>query len=253
MAGKRVLSWGAASAAVAAVLLTAGCGGNDVTFTPAADTSGAIQPAGGAPSGGSGGSGAAPSSSARVPSNRVITRQGSTICVRNKDTGSRACASDHGTAVVDGVVIVNGKVVSTYGSSDGSVVVDNGSVVVDNGSVVVDNGSVVDNEDAASVPTSGRVTLTGAVQWQGSASGTCHRQGEVRHTQVTLAGGRRLEIDVVGSGVVRIELATGGDTYSGNWVGDNGIVSLAGKSLKVNDAPVGRGSHLVRVTAALDC
>jgi hypothetical protein len=241
MAGKRVLSWGAASAAVAAVLLTAGCGGKDVTFTPAADTSGAIQPAGGAPSGGSGGSGAAPSSSAKVPSNLDITRQGSTICVRNKDTGSQACVSDHGTAVVNGVVIVDGKVVSTSGSSDGSVVVDNGSVVVDG--------------DAASVPTSGRVALAGAVQWQGSASGTCHRRGEVRHAQVTLAGGGggRLEIDVVGTGVVRIVLTTGGDTYSGNWVGDNGIVSLADKSLKVNDAPVGRGSRIVRVTAALDC
>jgi hypothetical protein len=238
------MTWGATSAAAAAVLLTAACGSKDVTFTPAANASGLIQPADGSAPASSGGGGSAASSAAGssavpAPSNLEITRQGSTICVRAKDTGSQACVSDHGTAVVNGVVIVDGKVVSTSGSPGGSVVVNGGSVVAGSGT--------------PPVRTSGQVTLAGAVQWHGSASGTCQRQGEVRHAQVTLGDGGRLGIDVVGTGVVRLELASGGDTYSANWVGDNGYIALADKSLKITNAPVGRGSHTVQITASLDC
>jgi hypothetical protein len=231
-----------AAAAVGAVLVLSGCGGKDVTFTPASATD-VVQPADGRP-----GTTSAPpdvpstpTSPAAVatPSNLVISTQGSTICVRNKDTGSQACVGRSGTAVVNGVVIVDGKVVSTEGSSGGSVVVNGGSVVV--------GGSV------PTVPTSGQVSLGGAVRWQGAVSGTCQRQGDVRHATVTLPDGGRLGIDAVGDGVVRIKLTSGGDTYSGNWVGDSGVVSLAEKSLTVNGAQVGRGSNSVQVTATLNC
>ncbi|HEY6797764.1 MAG TPA: hypothetical protein VI248_24070 [Kineosporiaceae bacterium] len=247
MREKRVLAWGATGAAAAAVLLTAACGGKDVTFTPvAANSTAVIRPADGSPSSAGGGPGSSSAAAATTPSNVEITRQGGTVCVRSKDMGSQACVSDHGTAVVNGIVIVDGKVVGTSGSSGASVAVNGGSVAVNGGSVVV-------GDNPAPVATSGQVSLLGAVRWRGSASGECRRRGEVRHAVVTLGNGGRLGIDVVGTGVVRIELASGGDTYSGNWVGDNGFVTLAERSLKVDGVSVGRGSHAVQVTASLDC
>jgi hypothetical protein len=245
----RARRWVAGAAAAAgAVLLLSGCGGKEVTFSPASagvqadgrpGTTAAASPSGAASS-------AAAQSPAPVatPSNLVITTQGSTVCVRNKDTGSQACVGTHGTAVVNGVVIVDGKVVSTAGSDGSSIVVNGGSVV--NGGNVVTGGS-------PPVPTSGQVTLSGAVQWRGAVSGTCQRSGEVRHAVVNLPNSGRLGIDAVGTGVVRISLVSGGDSYAGNWVGDSGIVSLADKSLTVNGARVGRGSNTVQVTASLNC
>jgi len=241
MRTNRALRWVLTAGVAGGALLLSGCGGKEVTFTPAANSS-AIQPADGSAAAtstapGDAGAGATP---VATPPNIAISTQGSSICVRDKNTGSQACVSSHGTAVVNGVVIVDGKVVSTTGTSGGGSVVINGS------------GNVVSG-DVPPVPTSGQVSLAGAVQWSGSAKGTCQRQGEVRHAVVDLSGGGRLGIDAVGSGVVRIELASGGNTYSGNWVGSGGIVTLGDKHLAVNAAPVGRGANTVRVTASLDC
>jgi hypothetical protein len=235
-----------AVAAAGAVLLLSACGGKEVTFTPASagvqadgqpgTTSAAAQPSSSAAG--------AQQSAVATPSNLVITTQGSTVCVRNKDTGSQACVGTHGTAVVNGVVIVDGKVVSTAGSDGNSIVVNGGSVV--SGGNVVSGG-------APPVPTSGQVTLSGAVQWRGAVSGTCQHSGDVRHAVVTLPNNGRLGIDAVGTGVVHIQLVSGGDSYAGNWVGDSGVVSLAEKSLTVHGAQVGRGSNAVQVTASLNC
>jgi len=243
MRANRALRWVMTAGAVGGVLLvTTACGGQEVTFKPAANSSGIIQPADG--------SGAAPttsadagtsaSASASLPPNIVVSTQGSSICVRDTNSGSQACVGRQGTAIVNGIVIVDGKVVSAAGSSGGGSVVING------------NGNVVGG-DVPPVPTSGQVTLTGAVRWTGSAKGTCQRNGTVRHATVDLANGGRLGIDAVGTGVLRLQLATGGDTYSGNWVGDSGFVSLADKSLTLNAARVGRGANTVQVSATLDC
>jgi len=241
MSANRVLRWVLTAGAVGGVLLVTGCGGKEVTFTPAANSSAVVQPADG--------SGAAPTTSAdaatpaspvATPPNIVVSTQGSTVCVRDKNTGSQACVGSHGTAVVNGIVIVDGKIVSTSGTTGGGSVVING------------NGNVVTG-DVPPVPTSGQVTLAGAVQWKGPAKGTCQRQGTVRHAVVDLSGGGRLGIDAVGTGVLRLSLSTGGNTYSGNWVGDSGFVSLGDKSLTLNGARVGRGSNAVQVSATLDC
>lgn len=245
MRAKRAVRWVLVGGAViGAVLLTSGCGGGkDVTFTPAANSSGVQAADGSAPAttSTSGGSAGSSGSAGATPPGISIRTQGSSICVRNKDTGSEACVSRQGTAVVNGVVIVDGKVVSTAGSSGGD------SVVVNGG------GNVVVGGNAAGVPMTGTVTLGGAVQWRGSAKGTCERTGDVRHAKVTLGNGGTLSVDVVGTGVVRIDLSTGGDVYSGNWVGDNSFISLADKSLTVSQAPLGRGSDSVQLSATLAC
>jgi hypothetical protein len=230
-----------AGAAGAAVLLTTGCGGGkDVTFTPAANSSGIVQPGDGSPPSAASDGAQTPASPVATPPNIVISTQGSSICVRNKDTGSQACVGKNSTAVVNGVVIVDGKVVSTSGTSGG-------------GSVIVNGGGSVVTGDTPPVPTSGQVTLSGAVQWRGSAKGTCQHSGDVRTAKVTLADGGTLNINAVGTGVVRIELASGGNTYSGNWVGETGLVSMTAKSLTLNGARVGRAANTVQITATLDC
>jgi len=220
---------GTSAVILAAALLTSGFGGKDVTFTPAGQTgSGALTPTvtGQAADGGT----SPPASSAAstaLPSNIVVTTQGSSICVSDTASGSKACVGKGSDAVVNGVVIKGGKVVGPAGSGGGG--------------------------GSTPVPTTGDVTLEGAVRWQGRASGTCRRDGQVRHTEVTLAGGGQLEIDAVGGGVLEVRLVSGGTEYSGEWVGQGGLVTVRDGSLSLNRAPVGRGSRTVQVSATLNC
>jgi len=229
-----VLRWLAVGTAAGAVLMTTACGGKQVTFTPAADSSAIGAPAGGAASTSS----SAPAPTAfTTPPDVVVTTQGSSICIRSKNNGSVACVSKQGRAVVNGLVIVDGRIV---GRADG------------NGSVSVGDGSVVSGDNVPPVPTSGHVALTGAVRWSGTASGTCRHTGEVRHAEVGVGSGT-LTIDAVGTGVVRIELTSGGTSYSGDWVGDSGLVTLTATSLTVHAAPLGRDAQQVQVDGTLNC
>jgi len=241
MRANRALRWVMTAGAVGGVLLvTTACGGQEVTFKPAANSSGIIQPADG--------SGAAPTTSAdagtsasapaSLPPNIVVSTQGSSICVRDTNSGSQACVGRQGTAIVNGVVIVDGQVVSAAGSSRGGSVVING------------NGNVVSG-DVPPVATSGQVTLTGDVRWTGSAKGTCRRAGTVRHARVDLTGGGWLEIDAVGTGVLTVHMFAQGNAYVGNWVGRTGYVTLGDKSLTLASAPL--ANNRVQVSATLDC
>jgi hypothetical protein len=224
----RMVRTAVAVVGLATVLATAACGQRDVTFQPQAATgSTGTAPAGGASS----------STAAATPSDVVVTTQGSTICISRKGQSGQACVSSHGTSIVNGVTVVDGKVVSVDGSG------------ADAGGGVVVNGAT-----ATPVPTSGEVTLSGASTWKGTAHGECYGSGtSVRQVNLTLGGGATLHVQAVGGGVAKIELQQGSDLYSGNWVGDSGIITLADKSLTVNSARLGKGSQSIQVSGTVNC
>jgi len=206
-------------AAVAAVAL--------VALTGCAERSLNVQPAGGS------GSAASPSAtvSAAVPSagvttdpsGLVITRNGSTVCVKSRN-GGQACSSGTGTIVVDGITVSNGVVVG--GSAN-----------------------------PTPVPTKGTVKLSGALTFDGAVTGTCDGKGtQARTVKVDLPGKGPMVVTAVGGGVLKISLETGGDTYSLEFVGQSkSPVTLSAGRTVLKAAQLGQGVHAVMVDADFDC
>lgn len=122
---------------------------------------------------------------------------------------------------------------------------------VDGASAAIGAGGLGARAKAGS--TSGQVTLTGAVNWSGTVTGTCLSAAVARHVHVTLGNGGTLSINVASSAAGNIDLVTGNGSYTDNWFGDTGVVTLDTKSLRVNNATVRQGSRTVQVTASFDC
>lgn len=220
---------GAAALATGVVLMTAGCGGSkSVDF----------QPAGGSGSASSqptvtvtqtAGADGANGVSTDPASGVVITRNGSTICVKGPHGGT-ACTSGHGTVVVDGVTVKDGVVVS--GGANGA------------------NGvSTVPPQ-----PTKGTVRISGALTWSGTASGTCGGHGtEVRTVSAELPNLGSLEVRSVGGDVLQVRLVAKGSSYGLNHVGSNGPVSSTDSRLVITDARLGKGGNQVVLSGDFDC
>ena len=232
----RGIRWAVVATSVVAVFGVSACG-SALNLRPAGATA---SDSGGSPAttaGSSAVSTASPSAGDPV----VVTTSGSMVCVKHKSGGGQACVSSHGTAVVDGIVIVDGKVVaSASGSGSDGVVVNGGSVVVGGGN------------DAVTVPTSGQVTLSGAIRWSGTAKGTCTRTGSVREATVDVQSGR-LTVHAVGEGVLTLGLEGSSGEYGASYVGDSGVVTMDDGHLSVHQARLGGSAGTVVLDAALNC
>jgi hypothetical protein len=215
---------------VIAVMTAAGCGQNAVTFQPADGPAGsegpsvtatATAPAQEAPSGTAQG-GVTTDAATGV----VITRQGSTVCVRGP-RGGRACTSGRGVVVVDGVTVKDGVVVRGDGAA----------------------ASVVKTR-----PTTGRVSLSGAVTWSGTARGVCEGHGRgVRRIAAELPGLGRLVVNSVGEGVLRVALVANGTRFGLSSVGRNGTLDVTGSRTVIDDARLGGSGRQVVLSADFDC
>jgi hypothetical protein len=215
---------------VSAVLATAGCGERTVAFQPADGPGGSSPPVtatvtttASAPSN------VAPTGVTTDPaSGVVVSRNGSLVCVRGRN-GGQACTSGNGTVVVDGVTVSNGVVVS--GGGGGAAV------------------STVTPQ-----PTTGRVRLSGAVNWSGTATGTCEGHGtRVRTITANLPSLGRLAVRNVGDGVLKVSLDAKGQDYGLSYVGQGGPVRSTDSRTVIDDARLGRGTSAVVLNADFDC
>lgn len=216
---------GMAALGLGAVLMTAGCGQDEVTFQPA------------------GGEGSAPAATTTVTATAtagataattdaangvVVSRNGSLVCVKGP-RGGTACSSGGGTIVVDGITVKDGVVV---GGNAGGVVV----------------------STVTPKPTSGTVRITGKVTWSGTATGTCEGGGTRSRTiRATLPGVGNLVVQNVGDGVLKVSLAANGSSYGLNYVGNGGPVRSTDTRTILTDARLGRSGNTVLVSADFDC
>lgn len=219
---------GMAALALSVAVMTAGCGGEkQVTFQPADGPGGSAPPvtatvtATATPSGG-----ATEGTSTDAASGVIVSRNGSLVCVTGP-RGGHACTSGNGTIVVDGVTVSNGVVVSGGGAAVSTV---------------------------TPQPTSGKVSLTGAVTWSGTATGTCEGHGTgVRRITADLPDVGKLVVHNVGDGVLKVQLEARGSSYGLSYVGRGGPAnSTAGRTV-LDGARLGRANGTVVLDADFDC
>ena len=109
------------------------------------------------------------------------------------------------------------------------------------------NGMVIGSGPAMTA--SGQLSVTGAVPWKGSVTGTCKRAGQEWSAVVKLGGGGQLGVSVRADGTVELALISGSSAFSGTVTQGGGTVSLARRSATFSGAPAGE----VRVTGVLTC
>lgn len=213
---------GMAALAAGAVLMTAGCGQDAVSFQPAGGS--------GAPAATTTVTASAPAAAATTDAANgvVVSRNGSLVCVKGP-RGGTACTSGSGTVVVDGVTVSNGVIVGGGG-----------------------NGVVVST--VTPKPTSGQVRISGKVTWSGKATGTCEGAGTgTRTIRADLPSLGKLEVQNVGDGVLKVSLVANGSSFGLNYVGSGGPVQSTGSRTVITDARLGRSGNTVVLNGDFDC
>jgi hypothetical protein len=186
--------------------------------------------------------------------------------------GLTACGGSSGSVTIgsDGVSAQDGSGASVSVGADGATVSDGNG----NSAVAGAGGATVSGADGSSVSagadgsasvgsgggsrqgtfgTRGQVTLAGALDWAGSASGTCDVNGDQR-TVTAKGGAYSVVVDTNGADQLTLTVSSGGDSWTADFNGDgSSVVTMTPGRTLVSGAKLAGGNGTVDLDASFDC